>query len=129
MPCSNAGRKYFTFSDLNSVSIEDGSLLKTRAKDAYGQLDQTSKLAVLFDLVVSGMEAEILNRQHESESAPLITSEPVASKSALKRKKKKNTHQFIKKFASATDFLPILSHFPPMPPEHSYLTTKVRISL
>lgn len=123
----HTGRKFLTFSDLNCVSIEDGSLIRKRARDAYGQLDQTSLLSVLFDLVVSGMEIDIFDRQHdpESSSAVHVNGEPVASKSALKRRKKKNTQQFTKKFVSVTDSPLILSHFPPMPPEHSYLTTKV----
>ena len=119
-----------TFSDLNCVSIEDGSLIKKRARDAYGQLDQTSLLSVLFDLVVSGMEIDIFNHQRDPEpssSALHVNGEPAASKSALKRRKKKNTQQFTKKFVSVTDSPLILSHFPPMPPEHSYLTTKVFI--
>lgn len=107
-----------TFSDLNSISIEDGTLLKGRSRDAYELLDQNSVLTALFDLVSAGFDNDLF----QSSADQTITDH---ESSRTKKKKKKNTQQFSRKYLSYVDEEPIPSHFPPMPPEHSYLTTKV----
>lgn len=120
------GRNFITHQDLNNVD-DDGVLLFERKslKDIQDptnrkaldpsnrkDLQEGSILFNMFNSIIGGMDRNIYDRS-PSNIVP------------LPKKMKKKTLEYADRFSSLTYPEPILLHFPPMPPEHSYLTTKV----